>query len=177
LSYLRPPGWWPSAFRTLVLFQKESTQARSVEDCGRFGDPGADSRLEVAPHPGGDGCRAAVRLEALEVESELFDPLPEVRVIDVTAVGVERVDQLEEATLPARGLGGGVQSRRAWVLAGDREVTKDDRRFALADLGPGRGAVRAAEVGVDDQLRPLSPAVVVRAGRGDRGAGQLRRQC
>ena len=90
------------------LSKKRVHKHGSVEDCGCFGDARADSRLEVAPHPGGDGCRAAVRLEALEVEPELLDPLPEVRVIDVAAVGVERVDQLKEVPLPARGLGRGV---------------------------------------------------------------------
>ena len=139
----------------------------------RSGDAGANSGLEVAAHPGGDRVGATVGLEALEVEPEPLDPLPEVRVVDVAAVGVERVDQLEEATLQPRRLGRGVQRRRARVLAGDGEVAEDDRRPAPSDLGPGGGAVRAAEVGVDDQLGPLPPAVILRPSRRDRGAGQF----
>jgi hypothetical protein len=34
-----------------------------------------------------------------------------VRVVDVAAIGVERVDHLEEAALQPGGLGGGVQGR------------------------------------------------------------------
>ncbi len=62
------------------------------------------------------------------------------------------------------------------MLAGDREVAEDDRRLALADLQPGRGAVRAAEVGVDDQLGTIATVMVLGAGGRDRGAGQLRGQ-
>ncbi len=81
-----------------------------------------------------------------------LDPLPEMRVVEVAAVGVERVDHLEEAALQPGCLGGGVQGGSARVLAGDREVAEDDRRLAPGDLRPGRGAVRTAEVGVDEQL-------------------------
>lgn len=140
------------------------------------GDAGADAGLEVTPDPGGDLVRAAVGLEALEVEPEALGAPPEVRVVDVAAIGVERVDHLEEVALQAGGLGSGVQGRGALMLAGDREVAEDDGRLAFADLCPGCGTVRTAEVRIDDQLRSLSPAMVLRPDRRDRGAGQLRRQ-
>lgn len=146
------------------------------EDSGGCGDAGADTGLEVAAHAGLDRGRAAVGLEALELEPKPFGTLPEVGIVDVTAIPVERVDHLKEASLQAGGLGGGVQGGRARVLAGDREVAEDDRRRARADLQPGRGAVRAAEIGVDDQLGAGAAPVVVRAGGRDRGAGQLGRQ-
>ncbi len=89
----------------------------------------------------------------------------------MAAILVERVDQIEETPLPPRRLGGGVQGRRTRVLAGDREVTEDDRCLACAQLDPGGGTVRTAEVGVDDQLRTLTAAVVLRADGRYRGAG------
>ena len=89
----------------------------------------------------------------------------------MATIPVERVDKLEEAALPARRLGGSMQRRRTRVLAGDREVAEDDRCLACAQLDPGGGTVRTAEVGVDDQLRTLTAAVVLRAGGWYRGAG------
>jgi hypothetical protein len=155
---------------------ERNSGAASAEDRGGAGDAGADAGLEVTA----DTCRnrfgAAIGLEAVEIEVEALGPLPKVRVIDVAAVLVERIDHLEEAPLLPGGLGGGVQSRRARVLAGDREVAEDDYRLASADLEPSRGAVGAAEVGVDDQLRALTAAMVLRSDRGNRSAGQLGRQ-
>jgi len=146
------------------------------EDRRCAGDAGADAGLEVAADAGRDGCGAAIGLEAVEVEGEVLCTLPEVRVIDVAAVVVERIDQLEEATLEPCGLGCGMQGRRARVLAGNGEMTEDDRCLTRADLRPGGGAVRTAQVGVDDQLRPGAAPMIVRSGRRDRGAGQLGRQ-
>lgn len=143
------------------------------EDRRGGSDAGADAGLEVAAHAGLDGDGAPVGLEALEIEPESLGALPEVRIIDVAAVLVERVDHREEAALQAGGLGSRVQGWRARALAGDREVTKDDRRLALADLQPGRGAVRAAQVGIDDQLGTVAAPVILRADWRDRGAGQL----
>jgi len=80
-----------------------------LEDRGRAGDAGADAGLEVAADARGDRIGAAVGLEALELELESLGALPEVRIVDVAAVPVERVDHLEEAALQAGGLGGGVQ--------------------------------------------------------------------
>lgn len=94
----------------------------------------------------------------------------------MAAVAVERVDHLEEAALQARSLSGGVQGRRARMLAGNGEVTEDDRSLAFADLQPGRGAVGATEIGVDDQLGTIAAAMILGPGGRDRGAGQLGRQ-
>ena len=82
-----------------------------VEEGGRSGDASPDPGLEVPAHTHGDGVRAAIGLEALEVESQPLDPLPEVGVVDVTAIRIERVDHLEEGALQAGGLGGGVERR------------------------------------------------------------------
>jgi hypothetical protein len=150
-----------------------SSSGTSGEEGGGGGDAGADAGLEVAPHAGLDRRRTAIGLEALEVETPALDPLPEVGVVDSTAVGVEGIDHLEEESLAACRLCGRMQSGRARVLARDREVTEDDRRRAARDLVPSGGAVRAAEVGVDDQLRAIPPLVVFRPDRRDLGAGQL----
>jgi hypothetical protein len=146
------------------------------EDRGCTGDAGADAGLEVAADADRNGVRATIGLKTLEVEGKLLDALPEVRVIDVAAVGVERLDHLEEGALQGRRLGRRVQGRRARVLAGDRKVAKDDLCLAAGDLRPSRGAMRTAQVGVDDQLWALAVAMILRACRGNRGAGQLRRQ-
>lgn len=110
MSYLRPPGWWPSAFRTLVLFPEREYRGLR-EDGRRGGDAGANARLEVAADALSNGIGAAVGLETVEIELEALGSLPEVRVVNVTAVLVERVDHLEEAALQAGGLGGRVQRR------------------------------------------------------------------
>lgn len=80
-----------------------------LEDRRGSGDAGADAGFEVAADAGRDGIGAAVGLEALEVEPEVLGALPEVRVIGVGAVLIQRVDHLEEAALQASGLSGGVQ--------------------------------------------------------------------
>jgi hypothetical protein len=141
------------------------------KDSGGASDAGANAGLEVASDPLRNGNGAAIGLETVEVELEALRPLPEVRIIDVAAALIQRVDHLEEAVLPTGGLGGCVQGRRARVLAGDREVAEDDRRLARADLLPSRGAVRAAQVRIDNQLGPGAPSMVVGTGRRDRGSG------
>ena len=130
--YLRPPGWRPSAFRTLVLFRTERVTAPARG--GRREAPGCRrrrrgsrtrSRAAPAPPPPRSGGRPRSARGRAPRPSR---PLPEVRVVDVAAVGVERVDELEEGALAAGGLGRGVQRRRARVLAGDREVAEGERR-------------------------------------------------
>ncbi len=144
-----------------------------LKDRRRANDASADAGLEVAANSRGDRIRATISLKALQIEAEPLYALPEVGIVDVAAIGVERVDHLEKRPLQTSGLGGRVQRRRARMLAGDGEVTEDDRRLAGGDLAPSRGAVRATEVGIDDQLRPLAPPVVVRTRGRHRGAGQL----
>ncbi len=82
-----------------------------LENRGSAGDAGADAGLEVTADAGRDGCGAPVGLEAVKVEAEALDSLPEMRIIDMATVLVERVDHLEEAALQARGLGCSVQGR------------------------------------------------------------------
>lgn len=82
-----------------------------LEDRGRAGHPGADAGLEVATDALGDGGRTTIGLEAVEIEPEVLGPLPKVRVIDVGAILVERIDQLEEAALKAGCLGSCMQGR------------------------------------------------------------------
>ena len=67
------------------------------------GDPGRGSRTRSRAAPARrPRVGAAVGLEALEVEPEALGPLPEMRVVDLAAVGVDRVDHLEERALAAR---------------------------------------------------------------------------
>lgn len=146
--------------------------ARLEDGWGR-GNAGTDARLEVAADAGGDGDGAALGVEALEVEVEALGALPEMRIVDMAAVLVQRVDHLEETALQARGLSGCMQRRRARVLAGHGEVTEDDRRLALGDLSPRRGAVRAAEIRVDDQARPTPTKVIIGPLRGNGCASQV----
>ena len=67
---------------------------------------------------------AAVGLEAVEVEPERRDPLPEVRVVDAAAIGEQRIPEAPERflRLERRRLACRVQGRRARALAGEREV-------------------------------------------------------
>src|SRR3954453_16267261 len=109
---------------------------RSAEDTGGGGHPGADAGVEVAPDPFLHHVGAPVALEAVEIEPEALGPLPEVGVVHPPPVGIERVDHLEEAPLPPCRLGGCVQGRRAWVLAGKREVAEREASVALADMPP-----------------------------------------
>ena len=78
--------------------------------------PRLGSRSEVALDPGRDLDRAAVALEAVEVEPEPLGPLPEVRVVDAAAVGEQRVPELPERVL---GLGRDAASAAA-CSAGER---------------------------------------------------------
>jgi hypothetical protein len=110
----------------------------------------ADPRLEVAPDPSLYVLRAPISLELLQIQPQALDPLPEVRVIDPAAVGIEGVSHLEETTLPGGRLSGSVQHRRAWVLAGERKVAEDEPPRLLLQAPPNAGAARAAEIGVDD---------------------------
>ncbi len=82
-----------------------------LEDCGGSGDAGADAGLEVTTHPGGDSRRTTICLEALQVEAEVLGALPEMRVVGVSAVDVQRVDHREELPLQPSCLCRGVQSR------------------------------------------------------------------
>jgi hypothetical protein len=156
---------------TAICIQNSRSLSAGRVHGGRADDTGADSRLEVAANPGLDLRRAAVGLEALEVEAKQFHPLPEVRVVDSAAIGVEGVDHLEEPPLLSRRLGGGVEARRSRVLAGDRKMAKGDRHLALADLLPSGGAMGTSKIGIDDQRLALAAQMVLRTKWGNSSAG------
>ena len=99
--------------------------------------PALIAAAEVAIDPGRRLLPAAVALEAVEIEPEVPDPLPEMRIVDVGAVGEQRVPEPPEAVLGLHrhGLGGRMEGRRARPLARDREV---------ADADPQRQRARSA---------------------------------
>ena len=101
----------------------------------------------------GNRIGAAIGLEAVEVEPEPLGPLPEVRIVDVAAVGVERVDHLEEAALQPAASAAACRAGERGCLLATGKWRKTSRAWPRGELRPGGGAVRAAEVGVDDQRR------------------------
>ena len=135
----------------------------------RGGDPRADAAPEVALDPVRGLSRAAVGLEALEVEAHQPGPLPEVRVVEVALVLEERVMHLPEPALPRRRLGRRREHAGAWVLRGHREVAEDPPHRQLLEDQMRLRAVRALEVGVLDDHRAVAADVVV--------GGRLRRGC
>lgn len=76
-----------------------------LEDRGGGGDASADAGFEIAADTLGNGGGAAIGLKAVEIEAEALGALPEVRVVDVTPIVIQRVDHLEEASLQAGRLG------------------------------------------------------------------------
>ena len=128
--------------------------------------------LEVAPHPRGDRVGAPVALEALEVEAEALDPLPQVRVVDVALVGVDRVAHLPEAALRAR-----PPRRRRGAPARARACSRPGsggRRAAAAAPGSAPRSPRSAGSRGPRRRSPRGP----RRGRGRRArpGGPRRRE-
>src|SRR5919109_102645 len=70
-----------------------------TEQCRGGDDAGADAAAELLAHPVGDRPRAAVGLEALEVEPEPFRPGPQVRVLEPALVVEQRVVHRPERAL------------------------------------------------------------------------------
>src|SRR6185312_3061039 len=136
---------------------------------GRGGDAGPDSAAEIGLDAVGDLLRAAVCLEAVQIEAELPRPLPQMRVVEVALVLQQRVVHLPELPLEASRLGGGRQHPGAWVLRRDREVPEHARDRQLLEDQVRLRAVRALEVRVLDYRRSLAARVVGRTG--------LRRGC
>ena len=128
----------------------------------RRGHAGPDAAAEITSdafrHPVG----GAVELEAIEVEIEIANPLPEVGIVDVGAVGEQRIPELPERPLRLQrySLRGGVQRRRARSFADDREMPHAELDRQGRDLGPGAGAARTRQIEVDDGGR-ARPAYVV----------------
>ena len=109
-----------------------------------------------------DRLGAAVRVETRDVETETFGPLPQVRILEPSLVGEQRVVHLPEAPLQAGRLGGAGGGPGARVAGADREVPERDPQRQLAQPQLERGAVRALEVGVDDhEARRLRPPHVI----------------
>src|SRR5581483_2735222 len=109
-----------------------AAQAFSVhERRRRTRDTGTDAADEVALDAPPDRVRAAVGPEPVDVKPESRRALPQVRVVDVTSVGVERVAHLPGGALQAGGLGGGMEERRPLVLRGHREVPEAEAQRQL----------------------------------------------
>src|SRR5665213_582892 len=130
----------------------------------RDGHAGAHAASRLLAHALAHGCRAAVSLEAVEVEAERLGVLPQIGVVGVPRVLEQRVVELPEAALRAGGLRGGGQRHRARMLGGDREVAEgeSDRRLAQALMR--ERAARAGEIRVDHQQRPVGLAAYVIGG-------------
>ena len=165
---------------------------RLDEQRGR-GSPRADPGAKVALHPLGDRLRAAVGLEAVEVEPQALRPLPQVGVVEVGLVLEQRVVHLPEAPLQGRRLGGVGQDAGPRVLGLDREVAEDPRdsagsrslRWASAQWWHSRSAYSttsgpvAAPVVVGPRLRTGRPSVrrgaCVQGVEDEVGTGNLQR--
>src|SRR5215210_2327917 len=144
-----------------------------MESGGSSAHPGADAADEIALDALGDCIRAAVGVEARQIESKALGALPQMRDVGPPAVRIERVAEFPERTLNAGRLRRRVQRRRPRMLGRHREVAEAEAQRQLADARPGRRAVGAAEVRVDDRLDPVPREVIVDADRRHRGAGQL----
>src|SRR5262249_18402978 len=140
------------AGRDLLQLPDHVTLDRTVagEHPRRPPDPGPDPADEVPLDALADGVGPAVFPEAVQIEAEALRALPEVRVVNASALCVERVAHLPEGPLPPSGLSRCVQGWSARVLGGHREVAEAEPQRQLSQPRPARGAVGTAEVGVDD---------------------------
>ncbi len=122
-----------------------------------------------------DRVRAAVGVEPRDVEPQPRRARPQVRVLQPSLVGEQRVVHRPERVLERRRLrraGGGERARMRRL---DGEVAEGDPHRRARQDGLQRRAERALVVAVDDQHgRALGPAdVVVRAGGRDGRGGQV----
>ena len=77
-------------------------QTPAVDECRRrSGHSRADPADEIPLDPLADGVRATIGPEALEVEAEALRAVPEVRIVDVPAVAVQRTIVSPERTTTA----------------------------------------------------------------------------
>ena len=130
----------------------------------RRGNPRADPAAEVPLHPLRRRIRAAVGLEAVEVDAQRLAARPQVRVVEAPLVLVERVVELPEAALARGGLGGLGEHPGPRVLGDDGEVAEHPAHRKPREQQVRLGAVRALEVRVLDDEQPLAADVVVRPG-------------
>src|SRR5215207_10556472 len=120
-------------------FYEIALQAAALDECGRRPrDARADPADDVALDPRANPFRAAVAVEALEVDPEALRALPEVGIIDAAAIGVERVAHLPEHALHPGGLRGGVKRRGPRVRRGHREVPEAKPQRQPPAPGPRR---------------------------------------
>ena len=112
----RQPGWlpaFPEPFRSLTggMLQGHVQWLSVAKGRRGSGDAGPDPAREVALNPLCDRIAPAIPIEAGEVEAELLGAPPEVRIVLVALIGVERVDHRPEGvrTLQGRRLGGCVE--------------------------------------------------------------------
>src|SRR3954447_13260337 len=128
----------------------------------RGGHPGAHAGPEVRGDAGFHRLRAAVGVEARDVEPEPLRTFPEVRVLEPPLVGEQRVVHGPEGALDGGGLGRGGRRPRARMARAHREVAEGDAQREPAQARLERGAERAFEVRVDDdERRVLGPPDVV----------------
>src|SRR6478672_5638052 len=143
------PGW-PQRFSLRPCANRVSL-AKAVER-RRGGGARAQGLADVLADLRGDLRVAAVALKAVDVEAELLAARPQVRVVDVALVGVQRVVEGPERALARGGLRGERQWHRALVLGAQREMAEGDAHVVapLEVLGRDRAA-RAREVAVEDR--------------------------
>src|SRR3954469_7539069 len=122
-----------------------------------------------------DRLAAAILLEALEVDPERLAMRPQMRVLEASLVGVERVRQLPEAALSSGRLRRVGERDRARVLRLQREVAERDADGRVPQALVGERALRAGVVAVeqDDRRAVRAADVVVRPRAGDLGAAQV----
>ena len=134
----------------------------STKSVGVVATPARTPAFQSAAMRSSHRLGAAVRVETRDVETETFGPLPQVRILEPSLVGEQRVVHLPEAPLQAGRLGGAGGGPGTRVAGADREVPERDPQRQLAQPQLERGAVRALEVGVDDhEARRLRPSHVI----------------
>src|SRR3954447_8867456 len=86
----------PAARLAAIRFSSELSFSNCDKGTGIENRPSArksraDAGAEVTAHPHGHRGGPAVALEPLEIEAQALGPLPQVRIVDVAAIGVDRV--------------------------------------------------------------------------------------
>ena len=143
----RSSSWAPSPRRG-ALHDCNAARARKLAPrCrtsgGRARHAGADAVAEIALHPLGDGVRAAVGLEAVEVDPEALAALPQVRVVQAPWSAYTESTNSQNRPCSAA-------ASAAWASGrarGRREASgkwRNTRRTSSADARVRRRAGRAA---------------------------------
>src|SRR4051794_17159015 len=135
------------------------------EQGGGGGNSGAHSGAKVGGDAALDRPGAAVGVEAVDVEPPALGALPQLRVLEPSLVGEERVVHGPEGALRARRLRGGGGGPRARVARADGEVAERHAQRQPPQAVLERRAERALEVRVDDDERRVLRAADVVLGR------------